>query len=101
MGPSLSTREETVLVQRRREFGSMIRVCVRAKKEIVCVLLGTQYGSQCEYKRGDYFGSKEAGIWVNDKGLRDSKEREFMDPAGDANMGPSVSTRDSSVYSLI
>jgi hypothetical protein len=51
MGPSVSKRKESILVQRRWEFGSMIRVCVSARKETVCVLLGTQYGSQCEYKR--------------------------------------------------
>jgi len=88
MSPSVSTRQERILVHRRWEFGSMIRVCVNAKKETVCVQLGTQYGFQCEYKRGDYFGPKEVGIWVHDKGLCESKGRDFVDPAGDATWVP-------------
>jgi len=84
MSRSVSTRQESILVHRRWEFGSMIRVCVSAKKETVCVQLGTQYGSQCEYKRGDYFGPKEVGIWVHDKGLCDRKERDCMCPVGEA-----------------
>ena len=58
MGPSLSKRKENVSVQKRWEFGSMTRVCLSAKKKDIWVLLGTQYGSQCEYKKGDCFGSK-------------------------------------------
>jgi len=56
MSPSLSKREESILVQWRWEFGSMIRVCVTARKEAVWVLLGMQHESQCEYKTGEYFG---------------------------------------------
>ena len=48
MGPSVSKRKETVLVQKRCEFGPMTRVCVSARKKAVWVLLGTQYGTQFE-----------------------------------------------------
>jgi hypothetical protein len=51
MGPSVSLRKKTVLVQKKWDFGSMTRVCVSGKKEAVLVLLGTLYGSQCESKR--------------------------------------------------
>ena len=63
---------------------SMTKGCVRAKKEAVWVLLGTQYGSQCESKRGDCFGQKEGGIWVLDKGLCEVQERGCLGSAGDA-----------------
>jgi len=53
VGLSASLRRETVLVQKRWEFGSMTSVCVRARKEELWVLLGTQYGSQCESRIGD------------------------------------------------
>jgi hypothetical protein len=88
MGPSVSLREESVLVQNRWEFGSMTRVCVSARKEAIWVLLRTQYGSQCESKRGDCFGPKEVGIWVHDKGLCECKERGSNGPAGDAIWAP-------------
>ena len=43
-------------------------VCVRARKEVVWVLLGKQYGSQCESKRGDCLGPNEVGTLV--RGMR-------------------------------
>ena len=80
----MSLREATVLVQKRWEFESMGRVCMSARKEAVWVLLGTQYESQCESKRGHCFGPKEVGIWVHEKGLYECKEGGFMGPVGDA-----------------
>jgi hypothetical protein len=52
-------------------------------KEIVWVLLGTQYGSQCESKRGESFGPKEGGICVLDEGLCEVKERDCVGLARD------------------
>jgi hypothetical protein len=49
MGSSVSTREEIVSVLKRGNWVHE-KGCMRARKEAVWVLLGTQYGSQCEYK---------------------------------------------------
>jgi len=68
MSASVSLREEIVLVQKRGEFGFLIKGCVRYRNEAVLVLLGTQYGSQCESKTGDCFSPKEGGISVHEKG---------------------------------
>jgi len=57
---------------------------VRYRKEAVWVLLGTQYWSQCESKRGDCLGPKEGGIWAHDKGVCDGKEKGSMGPVGNA-----------------
>jgi hypothetical protein len=73
MGPSVSTRKENVLVPKWGEFESMTRVYVSAMKEALWVLLGTQYGSQCQYERGDCFGPKRGefgsmtGVYVSAK----------------------------------
>jgi len=84
MGPSVSTREEIVLVQMGGEFGSLTKRCVRYRREAVRVLLGTQYGSQCESKTGECFGPNEREIWVHDKDLCELKERGCMSPDGEA-----------------
>ena len=57
---------------------------MNAGKEAVWVLLGTQYGSQCESKTGDTFGPKEVRILVHHKRLCERKERGCMGLAEDA-----------------
>ena len=93
MGPSVSTRKETVLVQNRWGFGSMTRVCLSARKEDLWVLLGTQYGSQFEYKRAEYFSPKEMGIWVHEMGLCGRRKERLYGSCCWLNMGPILSTR--------
>jgi len=84
IGFSASPRRQTVSVQKRWEIESITRACMRARKEAVCVLLGTQYGYQCESRRGDSFGTKEGGIWFHDKELCEVQERGCVGAAGDA-----------------
>ena len=51
---------------------------MKARKEAVWVLLGTQYGSQCEAKRGEGFGPNEVGTWVHEKKMFVYKQQTLL-----------------------
>ena len=72
MCPSVSLKEE---------IGSLTRGCVRARKQVLWVLLGTQYESQCEAKTRQCFGPNEVGNWVHDKRLSVYKAADSVGPS--------------------